>query len=49
MKAGKEKAPKKVYHKPRITVYGDAVKLTDASGLQGLADGGGGYTKTKTT
>jgi hypothetical protein len=49
MKPEKEKPQKKAYHKPRMTVYGDAVKLTDSSGLQGISDGGGGYTSTKTS
>ena len=48
MKPDNKKSPKKKYHKPRLTVYGDAVRLTDAAGNTMQADGAGGYTKTKT-
>lgn len=49
MESKEEKEQKKAYQKPRITVYGDAVKLTESTGLMGIADGGGGYTATKTS
>lgn len=37
---------KKIYHPPQLSVYGDIRELTQAVGLSGKNDGGGGKDKT---
>jgi hypothetical protein len=37
--------PKKVFHPPRLTVYGDIASLTRSVGRTGLNDGGRGTRK----